>query len=71
MARMTLSSGSCPICGRNVARTMTSHHGLLTEAYHCPVHGRRPAAPNGLTVAEWAMPTMPAIAEMLGVPVRA
>jgi len=68
MARMTLSSGLCPICGRTVARTLTTHHGLATEAYHCPQHGRRtPTA--GLTVAEWAAPRMTTLGEIMGVPV--
>lgn len=71
MARMTLTSGLCPICGRSVARTLTAHHGLATEAYHCPMHGRR-GTPHGLTVAEWAtVPSMPLLGEILGVPVVA
>ncbi|MFO1532925.1 MAG: hypothetical protein ABR562_04390 [Thermoplasmatota archaeon] len=70
MARMSLASGLCPICGRSVARTMTAHHGLLTEAYHCPMHGRREANPSGMSVAEWAAaPMMPALGEILGMPI--
>lgn len=58
MARMALSTGSCPSCGRTVARTVSTHHGVATEAYHCPVHGRR--GYNGtMTVAEWASPEQP------------
>ena len=69
MARMTLTNGLCPICDRNVARTVTAHHGVVSETYHCPVHGRREAHPTGWTVAEWLrVPTMPALGEMLGVP---
>ena len=67
MARMTIASGSCPSCGRTVARTLTTHHGLTTEAYHCPVHGRRVnAASAGMTVSEWASeaPTMVVLREM-------
>ena len=70
MARMALSTGSCPSCGRTVTRTLTTHHGLQTEAYHCPVHGRRAsAAGSGMTVAEWAAepPTMVTLREMYGI----
>ena len=71
MARMTLATGLCPICGRNVARTLTAHHGIASEAYHCPLHGRR-GTPLGVTVAEWAaVPSMPLLGEILGVPVVA
>jgi hypothetical protein len=55
MARMNLASGLCPICGRTVARTLTTHHGIATEAYHCPEHGRR-AATSGMTVLQWCAP---------------
>jgi len=69
MARMKLTSGLCPVCGRNVARTLTTHHGLVSEAYHCPQHGRR-APSSGLTVSEWAAPpTMATLGEILGVAV--
>ncbi len=72
MARIQLTSGLCPICDRTVARTLTAHHGLVTEAYHCPQHGRRPATPSGFTVAEWARaPSMPLLGEILGVPMVA
>lgn len=65
MARMTLASGSCPTCGRSVARTVSTHHGLATEAYHCPTHGRRTASSDAATVAEWAAaPTMVTLREM-------
>jgi hypothetical protein len=71
MARMNLATGLCPVCGRNVQRTMTVHHGLLTEAYHCPTHGRRASPGPSWTVSEWAAPQMPLLGEILGVPVRA
>lgn len=70
MARMSLSTGSCPSCGRTVARTLTTHHGISTEAYHCPLHGRRASATgSGMTVAEWAgeQPTMATLRDMYGV----
>ena len=66
MARMALATGSCPSCGRSVARTVSTHHGLATEAYHCPVHGRRTSSSDASTVAEWvaAAPTMVTLREM-------
>ena len=65
MARMVLATGSCPSCGRSVTRTVSSHHGLATEAYHCPVHGRRTASSDASTVADWvAAPTMVTLREM-------
>lgn len=64
---MALSTGSCPSCGRSVARTVSTHHGITNEAYHCPVHGRRDYSGSHLTVAEWAaagQPTMVTLREM-------
>lgn len=68
MARMALSTGSCPSCGRTVTRTLTTHHGLATEAYHCPVHGRRGYG-SGMQLADWAteQPTMVTLREMYDV----
>lgn len=66
MARIQLTSGLCPICGQAVARTLTTHHGLVSETYHCPQHGRRSATPSGITVSEWATPSMPLLGEILG-----
>lgn len=66
MARMTLTTGSCPICGRDVARTVTSLHGLAMESYHCPLHGRRESQPHSATVADWVVaPSMASLGEML------
>ena len=68
MARMALATGSCPTCGRTVVRTVSLHHGLATEAYHCPVHGRRTAGDAAATVAEWAAaPSMATLREMYDV----
>ena len=66
MARMALMSGSCPSCGRSVARTVSTHQGLATEAYHCPVHGRRTYGGTAATVADWvaAPPTMATLGQM-------
>jgi hypothetical protein len=72
MARITLTTGSCPRCGREVARTVSTHAGIAREHYHCPEHGRHEAAPADATVAEWvAPPRMAALAEWLQVPVPA
>ena len=56
MARMALATGSCPSCGRTVVRTVSLHHGLATEAYHCPMHGRRESSPTGISVEAFASP---------------
>ena len=62
---MALATCSCPSCGRSVARTVSLHHGLATEAYHCPVHGRRTATSDESTVADWVVaPTMETLREM-------
>jgi hypothetical protein len=72
MARMTLTTGSCPVCGNHVARTVTTHHGLALEHYTCPEHGRMESAPHHTTVREWVVvPTMSALGEMLGEPIPA
>ena len=68
MARLTRTHGACPACGTTVERTVNLHHGIVSEAYHCPEHGRMTAAPHGATVSEWAMPSMASLAEILGVP---
>jgi hypothetical protein len=65
MARMTVSTGSCPTCGLRVQRTVSTLHGVLTEAYHCPMHGRRESSPSGMTVGEFAAPTMSMLREMV------
>lgn len=67
MARMTIATGSCPTCGLRVPRTLTTHHGLVTEAYHCPMHGRRETSPSGMTVEAYATPTMSTLREMYDV----
>lgn len=70
MARMTLTIGSCPVCGREVARTVTTHHGFMREHTSCPEHGRRERAPVDATVAQWAaLPSLASIGEMLGEPI--
>jgi hypothetical protein len=62
---MALATGSCPACGRSVARTLSTHHGLTTEAYHCPLHGRRDYSGSAMTLAEWAeQPTMSVLRQM-------
>lgn len=69
MARMALATGSCPSCGRTVTRTLTTHHGVASEAYHCPVHGRRGYG-SGVALADWAAadpPTMVTLREMYDV----
>jgi hypothetical protein len=72
MAKMTITVGSCPVCGREVARTVTTHHGLLLEHTSCPVHGRRERAPADATVSQWVVaPSLAAIGEMLGEPIPA
>lgn len=80
MARMRLATGSCPVCGDEVVRTISTHHGLATETYHCPDHGRREANPSGCTVAQWSadsagsayarfggVPSMAMLSEMMDV----
>ncbi len=39
MARTTLTTGACPVCNESVARTVTLHHGLQRETFHCQQHG--------------------------------
>lgn len=68
MARLTIATGACPTCGLRVPRTLTTHHGIVTEAYHCPMHGRRQSSPNGMSVEAFAaQPTMSTLREMIDV----
>lgn len=64
MARMTIATGACPTCGMRVQRTVSMSHGTLTEAYHCPLHGRRESSPTGMTVEAFAAPSMVTLREM-------
>ncbi len=58
MARIMLTTGSCPSCGRDVPRSIGMRHGATSEIYHCPQHGPRDASPHGMTLAAWATPTV-------------
>jgi predicted RNA-binding Zn-ribbon protein involved in translation (DUF1610 family) len=72
MARMTLTTGSCPACGQDVARTVSTHHGLALEHYTCPEHGRMEPAPHHATVRDWVVaPTMASLSELLQQPIAA
>lgn len=72
MARMTLTTGSCPSCGQDVARTVSTHHGFALEHYTCPTHGRMDAAPHHATVRDWVVaPTMASLSELLQQPIAA
>ena len=71
MAKLTITVGACPVCGREVARTVTTHYGLLLEHTSCPVHGRRERAPSNATVSDWANAPLSAIGELLGEPIPA
>ena len=69
MARMTLTIGSCPVCGQAVARTVSTHHGLALEHYNCPAHGRQEAAPHDALVSDWARPrSMADLGEFMQMP---
>ena len=50
---MFLSNGLCPTCGRDVARTVSTHHGLQAEVYHCPHDGRLASAVEKVSLYEW------------------
>jgi hypothetical protein len=39
MARLTLTTGACPVCDLDVARTVSTVLGMKTETYHCRSHG--------------------------------
>jgi len=58
MARLTMSQGLCPACGRSVARSISTQQGMVTETYICPKDGRRVYAPHAMSVSEWAAPAM-------------
>ncbi len=53
MARVYLTTGLCPTCGRDVARTVNLHHGLHAEVYHCPEHGRLANHVEKVSLYEW------------------
>ena len=53
MARMYLTTGLCPSCGRDVARTVSIHLGLQAEVYHCPHDGRLASHVEKASLYEW------------------
>ncbi len=48
MARTMLTTGACPVCDRDVARTVSQVLGMQKETYHCPSHGPISYDPNRL-----------------------
>lgn len=43
---MILSGGACPVCDRDVPRTLALGVGLPKEIFHCPTHGRMEYTPH-------------------------
>lgn len=45
--------GSCPVCGTDVPRLLTTLHGRMREIYTCPDHGAVSYGVQDVTVQEW------------------
>lgn len=52
MARMILSGGACPVCDRDVPRTLTQVAGIQKEIFHCPDHGRLEYSPHHVPLSD-------------------
>ncbi len=48
MAKFTLSQGACPVCDRDVLRTVHAHQGLVREVFQCPAHGKLAYGPGNV-----------------------
>jgi hypothetical protein len=59
MPAMLKDKGSCPVCGIDVVRLITSLHGRMRETYTCPDHGAVAYGAQTLTVAEWVESALP------------
>lgn len=67
MPAMLKDRGSCPVCGIEVPRLVTSLQGRMREIYTCPDHGALGYGVRDVTVQEWnqlALPTF--VAQAVG-----
>ena len=46
MAKLVLSRGACPVCDRDVLRTVGCQAGVTREVFQCPAHGRLEYGPG-------------------------
>ncbi len=46
MAKLVLSRGACPVCDRDVVRTVDCRSGMVRETFQCPAHGRLEYGPG-------------------------
>lgn len=46
MAKLVLSRGACPVCDRDVLRTVNCQAGVTREVFQCPAHGRLEYGPG-------------------------
>lgn len=53
MPAMWKDKGSCPVCGTDVPRLLTTLHGRMREIYTCPAHGAVAYGVQNVTVQEW------------------
>lgn len=44
---MAVTVGACPVCDRDVPRTVHLHGGMGRETFHCPVHGKLAYSAHG------------------------
>ncbi|HEX9817095.1 MAG TPA: hypothetical protein VGB18_08955 [Candidatus Thermoplasmatota archaeon] len=59
MPAMLKDRGSCPVCGIDVPRLVTSLHGRMREIYTCPDHGALGYGVRDVTVQEWNQLSLP------------
>ncbi len=59
MARMALTTGACPVCDRDVPRTVS--FGTQKETFCCPVHGKLAYTPHSHPLSNLAAPLVTAL----------
>lgn len=62
MARMVVTTGACPVCDRDVPRTVHLYGGMPKETFHCPSHGRLAYSPHSHPMADLPAAMTPVLA---------
>jgi hypothetical protein len=68
MPAMLKDRGSCPVCGIEVPRIVTSLHGRMREIYTCPDHGALGYGVRDVTVQEWNQLSLPKLVAQAAAP---
>lgn len=65
MAKLILSRGACPVCDRDVLRTVNCQSGVTREVFQCPSHGRLEYGPGSVPLEAMGHAQETAVAALL------